>query len=108
MTHVARPLVLHNRVRPLARTPLATQAALVTLSLPRLLLSIPTGATKASTRNTAQYHTFAAVLQSNYVIPHQVILDDNIDSFCHPDAGNALMRAAANYPEEPPSDDDSA
>ena len=40
--------------------------------------------------------------------PHQVILDANIDSFCHPDSGNALIRAAANYPEDPPSDDDSA
>jgi hypothetical protein len=40
--------------------------------------------------------------------PHQVILDANIDSFCHPDSGNALIRVADNYPEDPPSDDDSA
>ena len=55
-----------------------------------------------------QYHTFAAVLQSSYVSPHQVILDTDIDSFCHPDAGNTLMRAAAKYPEESPSNNDSA
>jgi hypothetical protein len=42
------------------------------------------------------------------VSPHQVILDADIDDFSHPDAGHALMRAAANYPEEPPSADDSA
>ena len=40
--------------------------------------------------------------------PHQVILDADIDHFGHPDAGHALMRAAAKYPEEPLSDDDSA
>jgi hypothetical protein len=59
VTHVARHLVLHARVRPLARTPLAAPAALVALFLPRLFLSTPTGATKASTRNTtpSQYHT---------------------------------------------------
>jgi hypothetical protein len=55
-----------------------------------------------------QYHAFATILQSNYVSPHQVILDADIDCFSHPDAGPALMRAAAKYPEEPPSDDDSA
>ncbi len=55
-----------------------------------------------------QYHTFAAILQSNYVSPHQVILDADIDHFGHPDAGPALKQAAAKYPEEPPSDDDSA
>jgi hypothetical protein len=55
-----------------------------------------------------QYHTFAVILQSNYVSPHQVILDANIDHFGHPDAGHTLMSADANYPEEPPSDDDSA
>jgi hypothetical protein len=55
-----------------------------------------------------QYHTFATILQSNYVSPHQVILDADIDHFGHPDTGHALMRAAANYPKEPPSDDDSA
>jgi hypothetical protein len=38
-----------------------------------------------------QYHTFADILQSNYVSPHQVILDADIDSFSHPDAGPALM-----------------
>jgi hypothetical protein len=54
------------------------------------------------------YHVFAAVLQSNRVSPHQVHLDPDIDSFCHPDAGHALARAAANYPEVVPSDDDSA
>jgi hypothetical protein len=27
------------------------------------------------------YHTFASILQSNRVSPHQVLLDDNIDSF---------------------------
>jgi hypothetical protein len=42
------------------------------------------------------------------VNPHQVILDAGIDHFGHPDAGRALMSAAANYPEEPPSDADSA
>jgi hypothetical protein len=42
------------------------------------------------------------------VSPHQVILDADIDHFSHPDAGHALMSDAANYPEEPPSDDDSA
>ena len=52
--------------------------------------------------------TFAAILQSNYVIPHQVILDTDIDHFGHPDAGHALMIAAANYPAKPPSDGDSA
>jgi hypothetical protein len=55
-----------------------------------------------------QYHTFAAILQNNYVSPHQVILDADIDCFNHPDAGRALMQAAAKFPEEPPSDDDSA
>jgi hypothetical protein len=55
-----------------------------------------------------QYHTFAAILQSNYVSPHQVLLDADIDCFSHRDAGPALMSAAANYPEEPPSADDSA
>ena len=55
-----------------------------------------------------QYHTFAAVLQSNYVSPHQVILDADIDYFGHPDAGNARMRAAAKYPEDSHSDNDSA
>jgi hypothetical protein len=42
------------------------------------------------------------------VSPHQVLLDADIDHFGHPDAGPALMQAAAKYPEEPPSDDDSA
>jgi hypothetical protein len=42
------------------------------------------------------------------VSPHQVILDADIDHFGHLDAGRALMSATANYPEEPPSDDDSA
>jgi hypothetical protein len=42
------------------------------------------------------------------VSPHQVILDADIDCFSHPDAGRALMQAAAKFPEEPPSDDDSA
>ena len=54
------------------------------------------------------YHTFAAILQSNRVSPHQVLLDAYIDSFRHPDAGHALARAAADYPDEVPSDDDSA
>jgi hypothetical protein len=40
--------------------------------------------------------------------PHQVILDADIDHFGHPDAGHALMSAAANYPEDPPSADVSA
>jgi hypothetical protein len=55
-----------------------------------------------------QYHTFAAILQSNYVSPHQVILDADIDHFGHPDVGHALMSGSANYPEEPPSAHDSA
>jgi hypothetical protein len=38
----------------------------------------------------------------------QVLLDTDVDSFCHPDAGPALARAAANFPEDVPSDDDSA
>jgi hypothetical protein len=42
------------------------------------------------------------------VSPHKVILDADIDHFGHPDAGHALMSAAANYPEEAPSADDSA
>jgi hypothetical protein len=42
------------------------------------------------------------------VSPHQVILDADINHFGHPDAGRALMSAAANYPEEPPTDDDFA
>jgi hypothetical protein len=52
VTHVARHLGLVARVRPPARTPLAAPEALVVLSLSRMLLSTPTGATKASTRNT--------------------------------------------------------
>jgi hypothetical protein len=48
------------------------------------------------------YHTFAAILQSNRVSPHQVLLDADIDSFRHPDAGHALARAAANYPTRTP------
>jgi hypothetical protein len=55
-----------------------------------------------------QYHTFAVILQSNYVSPHQVILDADIDDFSHPEAVHALMRTPAKYPEEAPSDDDSA
>ena len=55
-----------------------------------------------------QYHTFAAILQQNYVSPHQVILDADIDHFGHPDAGPALMHAAVKFPAEPPSDNDSA
>jgi hypothetical protein len=55
-----------------------------------------------------EYHVFAAVLQSNRVNPHQVLLDTDVDSFCHPDAGPALARAVANFPEDVPSDDDSA
>ena len=39
---------------------------------------------------------------------NQVILDTDIDCFNHPDTGPALMQAAAKYPENPPSDDDSA
>jgi hypothetical protein len=31
------------------------------------------------------YHTFAAILQENYVSPHQVLLDADIDQFSHPD-----------------------
>jgi hypothetical protein len=54
-----------------------------------------------------QYHTFAAIFQSNYVSPYQVILDDDIDNLSHPDAGHALMRHAAKYPKEPTSDNDS-
>ena len=52
----------------------------------------------SKSRPRSPIHTFAAILQNNYVSPHQVILD----------AGPALMQAAAKYPEEPPSDDDSA
>jgi hypothetical protein len=55
-----------------------------------------------------QYHVFVAVLQSNRVSPLKVLLDADIDSFCHPDVGHALARAVANFPEEVPSDDDSA
>jgi hypothetical protein len=42
------------------------------------------------------------------VSPHQVLLDADIDHFGHPEAGPALMRAAAKFPEEPPSDEDNA
>jgi hypothetical protein len=55
-----------------------------------------------------QYHTFTVILQSNYVRPHQVILDTNINHFGLPDDGHALIIIAANYPEEPPSDNNSA
>jgi hypothetical protein len=51
------------------------------------------------------YHTFADILQSNRFSPHQVLLDADIDSFRHPDAGHALARAAADYPEDPSTDD---
>jgi hypothetical protein len=47
------------------------------------------------------YHTFAAILQSNRVSPHQVLLDADIDSFRHPDAGHALARAATTTQREP-------
>jgi hypothetical protein len=56
----------------------------------------------------SQYHTFDDILQSNYVSPHQVILDADIDHFGHPGAGPALMHAAVKFPAEPPSDNDSA
>jgi hypothetical protein len=46
--------------------------------------------------------------KNNYVSPHPVLLDADIDCFNHPDAGPALMRAAAKYPEDPPSDTNSA
>jgi hypothetical protein len=99
--HVARPLVLPARVRPLARR----------AASPRRTFSATADPINTYWRDQGldtQYHTFAAILQSNYVSPHQFILDTNIDYFGHPDAGHALMSAAANYPEEPPSDDDSA
>jgi hypothetical protein len=54
------------------------------------------------------YHTFADILQSNSVITHQVLLDTDIDNFCHPDSGHTLPCDAVNYPEEVPSDNDSA
>jgi hypothetical protein len=96
VTLVARHLALHARVPPLGQIHQATPAAFVALSLTLLLLSTPTGVTKASAH---QYHTFAAILP-------------DIDCFSHPDAGPALMHAAVKYPEcppeEPPSDDDSA
>jgi hypothetical protein len=40
------------------------------------------------------------------VSPHQIILDTDIDHFGQPDAGHALTSAAANYPDEPSTDDD--
>ena len=48
-----------------------------------------------------QYHTFADVLQSNHVSPHQVILASDINGFCHLDAGHTLRCATAKYPKEP-------
>jgi hypothetical protein len=57
-------------------------------------------------QGTHHYHTFAAILQDNYVSPHQVLLDADIDHFSHPKAGPALMIAAAKFPEETPSDAD--
>jgi hypothetical protein len=71
VTHVARHLGLRARVRPPARTPLATPEVLVVLSLPRLLLSTPTGAGRGL---DPQYHTLAAILQSNYVSPTKSFL----------------------------------
>jgi hypothetical protein len=44
----------------------------------------------------------------NLVRKNLVRAHADIDTFCHPDAGYALARAAANYPGEFPSDDDSA
>ena len=55
---------------------------------------------------THHYHTFAVMLQSNYVSPHQVLLDTDIDHFSHHEAGPALMVAADKFPEDPPSDAD--
>jgi hypothetical protein len=52
VTHVARRLVLHARVRPLACTPPAATAALVVLFLPLIFLSTPSGVPMASTRTT--------------------------------------------------------
>ena len=48
------------------------------------------------------YYTFAAILQNNHVSPHQVLLDADIDDFSHPEAGEILMRAASNTPNNPP------
>ncbi len=44
-----------------------------------------------------QYHTIAAILQQNYVRPHQVILEADIDHFGHPDAGPALVAIATPW-----------
>jgi hypothetical protein len=105
VTPVARHLALHDRVPPLGSIHQAAPAALVALSLLRLLLFNTYWRDQGLDH---QNHTFTDILQSNYVSPHQVILDADIDGFSHPDAGPALMQAAAKYPEEPPSDDDSA
>jgi ribosomal protein L16/L10AE len=51
------------------------------------------------------YHVFAAILESNGVSPHQVLRDAKIDCFQHDDAGSALSRAAAKFPEDASTDD---
>ncbi len=51
-----------------------------------------------------EYHVFAAILESNGVSPHQVFLDVRIDCFQHDDAGSALSRAAAKFPEDASTD----
>ena len=40
------------------------------------------------------YHTFAAVLETNCVSPHQVLLEAGIDDFAHHNNGHALTAAA--------------
>ncbi len=44
------------------------------------------------------YHNFAAVLETNTVSPHQVLLEAGIDDFAHHNAGHALTAAAAKFP----------
>jgi hypothetical protein len=53
-----------------------------------------------------RYHTYAATLKENFISPHQVILDADIDHLSHPEAGPALMSRASQFLPEPFSDAD--
>ena len=45
------------------------------------------------------YHTYAAVLECNGISPHQVILEEKINDFSHPKAGDAIAAVAAKFPK---------
>jgi hypothetical protein len=51
------------------------------------------------------YHTYAAVLEVNSIIPHHVLIERKLDDFSHKNAGDAMATVAARFPHSDVSAD---